>query len=74
MERGNLLHYYIYDKHEDSSFRIINFPFARGNIPSLTAYGRFMSLLKRYARSCQNHADFVNRARLKIMLLENDIL
>lgn len=53
----------LYDKRDDFSFRIVNFPFICGNIPSAPAYGVFISQLIRYARACRNYADFLYRAR-----------
>ena len=53
----------LYDKRDGSSFRIANFPFICGNIPSASAYGVFISQLIRYARACRNYADFLYRAR-----------
>ena len=37
----------LYDKRDDFSFRIVNFPFICGNIPSAPAYGEFISQLIR---------------------------
>ena len=53
----------LYDKRDDFSFKIVNFPFICGNIPSTPAYGVFISQLIRYARACRNYADFLYRAR-----------
>ena len=44
-----------------SIFRMVNFPFICGNIPSAPAYGVFISQLVRYAMACRNYADFVSR-------------
>ena len=53
----------LYDKRDVFSFKIVNFPFICGNIPSAPAYGVFISQLIRYARVCRNYADFLYRAR-----------
>ena len=41
----------LYDKSDDFNFYITNFPFLRSNIPSLQAYGVFISQHIRYARA-----------------------
>ena len=41
----------LYDKGDDFSFRIVNFPFIRGNIPLAPVYLVFISQLVRYARA-----------------------
>ena len=53
----------LYDKRDDFSSKIVNFPFICGNIHSAPAYGVFILQLIRYARACRNYADFLNRAR-----------
>ena len=40
----------LYDKRDDFSYRIVNFPFTYGNIPSAPAYGVFTSQLIRCDR------------------------
>ena len=42
----------IYDKRDDFSFRIVNFPDMDTNIPTNPAYGVYISQLVRYARIC----------------------
>ena len=54
----------LYDKRDDFSFQIVNFPFLCGNIPSAPAYGVYISQLIRYARACRKYTDFVYRAKL----------
>ena len=54
----------LYDKRDNLSFRIVNFPFIRRNIPSTPAYGVFISQLIRYSRACLKSPDFLYRARL----------
>ena len=53
-----------YDKRDDFSFPIVNFPFLSSNIPSSPAYGVYMSQIIRYARACSDYADFKNRGIL----------
>ena len=51
----------IYDKRDDFTFSIVNFPFVDGNIPTSPAYGVFVSQLLRYARGSSAYDDFVCR-------------
>ena len=51
----------IYDKRDDFTFRIVNFPRMDSNIPANPAYGVYISQLVRYARICTSKVDFMNR-------------
>ena len=42
----------LYDKRDDLTFPIVNFPFLCGNIPAAPAYGVNISQLIRYSRAC----------------------
>ena len=53
----------IYDKRDDFTFRIVNFPHMDSNIPANPAYGVYISQLVRYARICSSKVDFMNRLR-----------
>ena len=53
----------IYDKRDDFTFRIVNFPHMDCNIPANPAYGVYISQLVRYARICTSKVDFMNRLR-----------
>ena len=55
----------IYDKRDDFTFRIVNFPDRdmNSNIPANPAYGVYISQLVRYARICTSKVDFMNRLR-----------
>ena len=61
--RDGQLHTSIYDKRDDFSFHITNFPFLSSNIPSSPAYGVFISQLIRYARACSWYECFILRVR-----------
>ena len=50
----------IYDKRDDFTFRIVNFPHMDSNIPANPAYGVYISQL---ARICTSKVDFMNRLR-----------
>ena len=53
----------IYDKRDDFTFRIVNFPHMDSNISANPAYGVYISQLVRYARICTSKVDFMNRLR-----------
>ena len=51
----------IYDKRDDFSFPIVNFPFLDGDVPLAPSYGIYISQLVRYARVCSDVSDFNER-------------
>ena len=53
-------HLSVYDKRDDFSFRIVNFPHMDSNIP---AYGVYISQLVRYVRICTSKLDFIHSFR-----------
>ena len=53
-----------YDKRDDFSFPIVNFPFLCRKIPAAPAYGLYISQLKRYSRACISYHDFLDRGLL----------
>ena len=54
----------LYDKRDDFSFPIVNFPFLCSNIPAAPAYGLYLSQLLRYSRACFSYHDFIYRGLL----------
>ena len=50
----------IYNKRDDFSFEIVNFPFF-GDVPHSPSYGVYISQNIRFARVCSNVDDFNNR-------------
>ena len=48
----------IYDKREDFTFEIVNFPFLDGDVPRSPSVGVYISQLIRSARVCSNVDDF----------------
>ena len=54
----------LYDKRDDFSFPIVNFPFLCSNIPAAPAYGVYISQLVRYSRACISYHDFLDRGLL----------
>ena len=53
----------VYDKRDDYSFEIVNYPHLSSNIPLKAAYGVFSSQIIRYARICSVEQDFANSIR-----------
>ena len=51
----------LYNKRDDFSFPIVNFPFLCSNIPAAPAYGVYISHLIRYSRACISYQDFLDR-------------
>ena len=49
---NNVLKTSLYDKRDDFSFGIVNFPHLDGNIPKGPSYGTYISQLVRFARIC----------------------
>ena len=60
ISNGKITHK-LYDKRDAFGFSIVNFPDLSGNIPRKHSYGVFVSQLIRYARCCQERADFIER-------------
>ena len=50
-----------YDKRDDFSFEIINYPYLESNIPRGPAYGVYVSRLVAFARTCSDISDFTYR-------------
>jgi hypothetical protein len=48
----------LYDKLDDFTFPIVNFPFISSNIPASSAYGAYISQLIRYSRAGHQYSDF----------------
>ena len=53
----------IYDKRDDSTLRIVNFPHMDSNFPTNPAYGVYISQLVSYAKICTSKVDFMNTLR-----------
>ena len=62
--RDKRLQVKLYDKRDDFTFNIVNFPFLCSNIPQSPAYGVYVSQLIRYARASSAYIDFLVRSRL----------
>jgi len=59
----------LYDKGDDFTFTIVNFPFISSNIPASPTYGVYISQLIRYSRACAQYSDFLDRAQLLMQKL-----
>ena len=53
----------LYDKRNDYSFEVINYPFLDGNIPKNQSYGVFISQLVRFARINSSFQRFIADCR-----------
>ena len=60
LSQGNL-NTRVYDKRDDFSFPIVNFPFLDGDVPLAPSYGVYISQLVRFARICNKVSDFNDR-------------
>jgi len=73
IDNGGRLKTKLYDKRDDFTFSIRNFPFISSNIPATPAYGAYISQFKRYSRACAQHSDLHGRAQVMTqMLLKQD--
>ena len=55
-------HTKLYDKRDDFSFKIVNYPHpVASNIPEKPAYGVYASQIIRFARACDHYCDFSER-------------
>ena len=59
--KNDRIHTSLFDKRDAFGFQVVNFPDLTGNIPMKQSYGVFVSQLIRYARCCQDFADFRTR-------------
>ena len=66
----------LYDKLDDFTFPIVNFPFISSNIPAPPVYGVYISQLVHYSRACAQYSDFLDRAQLltqKLLKLKSSL-
>ena len=56
----------LYDKRDDFSFEIVNYPNLQGNICTTNAFGVLIGQLLRIANACQQYDDFLERSRCLI--------
>ena len=64
IDNGRRLKTKLYDKRDDFTFPIVNFPFISSIITAAPAYGVYISQLIRYSRDCAQYSSFLNRAQL----------
>jgi hypothetical protein len=48
----------LYEKHDDITFPIVNFPFNNSSISTSPSYGVYISQLMRYSWACAQYIDF----------------
>ena len=60
---NSILKFSVYDKRDDFSFDIVNFPYIDSCIPKKSAFGVYYSQLIRYARLSSKYEDFLLRCR-----------
>ena len=71
-EYGGKLKPKLYDKRDDFTFPIVNFPFVSSNMSaSSLVYGGYISQLISYSRACAQYNDFLDRAQLLTQKLLN---
>ena len=64
----------IFDKSDAFDFDIVNFPALSGNIPTVPAYGTYISQLIRYSRAYHNHYNFSSRHSMLAERLFNQLV
>ena len=67
---NSILNFSVYDKRDDFSFDIVNFPYIDSCIPKKSALGVYYSQLIRYARLSSRYADFLIRSRSLVVKLK----
>ena len=60
---NSTLNFSVYDKRDDFSFDIVNYPYIDSCIPKKSALGVYYSQLIRYARLSSKYEDFLIRSR-----------
>ena len=63
-----------YDKRDDFSFPIVNFPFLCINIPAAPAYRVYISQLIRYSKACVSNHHLLDRGLLLTKKLLNQVV
>jgi hypothetical protein len=60
-----LLYVHLYNKRDDFTFPIVNFPFISSTILASPSYGIYCSqFTERYSRDCTQYNDFLDRAQI----------
>ena len=60
-----------YDKRDAFNFEIVTYPDLSGNIPTQPAYGVFTVQVIRYAKTCNQPEDIVDRLLIKKLIKKN---
>src|SRR6185437_6433178 len=61
---NNILTYKLYDKKDNFSFEIVNYPNLSGNLPKNHSYGIVVGQLLRYTLNCKYWDDFISRVEI----------
>lgn len=69
IDNGGSLKTNLYDKCDDITIPIVNFPLISSNILESSACGVCISHLIHYSKACTQHSDFLDRARVLIQKL-----
>jgi hypothetical protein len=64
IDNGGRLKTKLYDKRDDFTFPIVNFPFISSNMHVSPAYGVNISQLLHYSRTCAQYSNVLDRAQL----------
>ena len=64
INNGERLKTILYDKRDDFTFPIVNFPFIDSNISASPEYEVYISQLVRYSRACAQYSDFLDIIQL----------
>ena len=64
----------LYEKRDDFTLPIVNFPFISSNTPASPAYGVYISHLIRYSRACVLYSDFLDITQLFTKSYSNKVI
>jgi hypothetical protein len=69
IDNGGRLKTKLYNKRDDFTFPIVNFPIISSNIPASRAYEVYISQLVRYSNASAQYSDCLDRAQLLTLKL-----
>ena len=70
IKKGNLV-LSLYDKQDDFSFNVQNYPHLDSNVPCMPMYRVYISQLLRFAHACDRYSDFLARHKRLVRTLLN---
>ena len=59
----------LYDKRDDFSFTVVNYPYIDSNVPKAPCYRVYISRIVCFARACSDYHDFVSRHNILVKKL-----